>query len=196
MSRGIEVKTCSPCDRERTRKANAIRRQMLSKAERIQVRLKDRHKEKLQRRRLAEDRKLIRLQWEAFDDERKIVRKLENVGSRKGWSAWFGESNYKIATRMRTRFYNVFKQNIKSQAMLRLLGVGSVEDVWLHFERQFRDGMTRDNYGAHWEVDHIRPCDSFDLSTPYGISKCFHISNMQPLEVSLNRRKSCSIKHL
>ena len=49
--------------------------------------------------------------------------------------------------------------------------------------------MTRENYGEVWEVDHIRPICSFDLSDPEQVKACFHHSNLQPLFIEENRSK-------
>ena len=49
-----------------------------------------------------------------------------------------------------------------------------------HLERQFKEGMSWDNYGE-WHVDHIRPCASFDLSDEGQQKECFHWRNLQPL---------------
>ena len=45
---------------------------------------------------------------------------------------------------------------------------------------KFVDGMSWDNYGE-WEIDHIRPCASFDLTDVGEQLKCFHYTNLQPL---------------
>src|SRR5258708_6680707 len=53
---------------------------------------------------------------------------------------------------------------------------------WASLEIQFKPGMTWENYGRHgWHVDHIRPCNSFDLSDQTELRKCFHFTNLQPL---------------
>lgn len=57
---------------------------------------------------------------------------------------------------------------------------------------KLNNGMTWDNYGE-WEIDHIVPCASFDLSNPDDQLKCFHYTNLQPLWRSDNRRKSAVI---
>ncbi len=59
--------------------------------------------------------------------------------------------------------------------------------VWL--EIQFREGMSWDNHGD-WEIDHIRPCASFNLLEKDQQLICFHFSNLQPLWKSENRKKS------
>jgi hypothetical protein len=49
---------------------------------------------------------------------------------------------------------------------------------WLEF--QFVDGMSFDNFGE-WEIDHVKPCCSFDLSKQEHIDECFNWKNLQPL---------------
>ena len=56
-------------------------------------------------------------------------------------------------------------------------------------ESKFRDGMTWENYGPFWHVDHIRPWASFDLSDPSQQKLCFHWTNLQPLLATENLAK-------
>jgi len=44
-------------------------------------------------------------------------------------------------------------------------------------------------YGTQWELDHIIPCNSFDLENKEEQIICFHWTNMAPLESSLNSSK-------
>ena len=48
--------------------------------------------------------------------------------------------------------------------------------------------MNWDNYGE-WEVDHIKPCSSFNLLNEEERKECFHYSNLQPLWKGDNREK-------
>jgi hypothetical protein len=41
--------------------------------------------------------------------------------------------------------------------------------------------MNWDNHGIIWEIDHIKPCASFDLSDIEQQKQCFHYTNLQPL---------------
>ena len=74
-----------------------------------------------------------------------------------------------------------------------LLGC-SFEDFRQYLESLFLNGMNWENYGVHgWHIDHIIPCDSFDLSNPYQVKQCFHFSNLQPLWAKDNIIKSNKI---
>lgn len=60
----------------------------------------------------------------------------------------------------------------------------SFEELKNSLESKFRDGMTWENYGRYWHVDHIKP-----LSLCYSIEEAWNISNLQPLLASENLSK-------
>ncbi len=73
----------------------------------------------------------------------------------------------------------------------------SVKHVYQYIESQFTDGMSWDNYGKKgdnnergWEVDHRRPCKSFDLNDEEQKYMCFHWTNLQPMWGQENNSKS------
>lgn len=59
---------------------------------------------------------------------------------------------------------------------------------WLEF--QFDSNMTWDNYGSYWHIDHVVPCEVFDLKIARQQKICFHWTNLQPLEKKENIAKS------
>jgi hypothetical protein len=63
-----------------------------------------------------------------------------------------------------------------------------------HLEKQFVNGMTWQNYGKKWHVDHIRPQYEFNLTDPYceDFKKCWALSNLQPLWAHQNLIKGKS----
>lgn len=77
------------------------------------------------------------------------------------------------------------KASARTIALLRC----SISDLMLYLESRFMPGMTWENYGSVWEMDHIMPCALFDLTKPEHQRACFHFSNLQPLFVAQNRKK-------
>lgn len=99
------------------------------------------------------------------------------------------DENFRILGNLRHRINLALKMNFKAAKTRELLGC-SVSELWIHLETQFTDGMTKENYGQDgWEVDHIVPCDSFDLTNHEEQKKCFHFSNLQPLWKTENASK-------
>lgn len=92
---------------------------------------------------------------------------------------------------LRGRIHQALKKRdaYKSERTKELLGCPF---VWLeaYLEEQFVPGMTWENYGPVWHVDHIRPCASFDLRDPEQQKICFHWTNLQPLFAKDNLSKS------
>lgn len=62
-----------------------------------------------------------------------------------------------------------------------------------HLEKQFRDGMTWENHGKFWQIDHIIPISFFDLTDFTEQKLAFHYGNLQPLLVKENLSKNDSI---
>jgi len=96
--------------------------------------------------------------------------------------------NFKVANNLRRRINNSLKGLVKSKKTFQLLGC-NLEQLWIHLEKSFKPGMTKENYGK-WHIDHIRPCASFDLSKPEEQAKCFHYTNLQALWAQENQSKS------
>lgn len=71
-------------------------------------------------------------------------------------------------------------------------------DLMAHLERQFVNGMTWDNYGTHWHVDHIIPVASFKYESvdDEGFKACWAISNLRPLCAKENLSKRAKVLYL
>ena len=67
----------------------------------------------------------------------------------------------------------------------------SLEELKNHLERQFRPGMTWDNYGPYWHIDHKIPIAAFNFQKPEDIDfkRCWALANLQPLEATENQKK-------
>jgi hypothetical protein len=87
---------------------------------------------------------------------------------------------FKLRKVLRSRLLCALNGKMKAQSTFDLLGC-SIDDFKTHIENQLLPEMLWINFGEIWEIDHIIPCDSFDLTIKEEQQKCFHYSNMQPL---------------
>ena len=87
---------------------------------------------------------------------------------------------FKIKSNIRTRFYHSLKGTTKKSSVLFLLGC-EIDFFIKYISEKFLPEMTWENHGEIWEIDHILPCASFDLTLLEDQKKCFHYTNMQPL---------------
>jgi len=87
---------------------------------------------------------------------------------------------YKLKNILRSRFHDLLKKNKKETSVINLIGC-SIKEFKLYLEQQFLYEMNWENHGEIWEIDHIKPCSSFDLTKIEEQHKCFHYTNMQPL---------------
>lgn len=62
-----------------------------------------------------------------------------------------------------------------------------------YLEPQFKEGMTWENYGSVWHIDHIIPCCAYKLTDEKEQYKCFNYRNLQPLFGAENEIKGGKI---
>lgn len=112
---------------------------------------------------------------------------------------WYKIIQNRMACTLRCRIRIALKkskyenQAIQIDSTRNLLGC-SIKEFEKHLESKFIEGMSWENYGYRgWHVDHIIPCDSFDLTLPEAQKQCFHYSNMQPLWWKINLSKGNKI---
>lgn len=103
---------------------------------------------------------------EDYIDTRKIF--INNMYKRRYYKNWLTQKlrHYLKGELLSNRFKNVFGC---SHAELKR---------WI--ESQFRIRMNWGNHGQ-WHIDHIIPCNSFNLENSEEIEICFHYTNLQPL---------------
>lgn len=99
--------------------------------------------------------------------------------------------NYRLSCNLRTRLCQAIINNQKAGSAIADLGC-SVEELRYYLEQQFRPGMSWDNYGSEWHIDHIKPLCSFDLSDRDQFLKACHYKNLQPLWAEANYAKIAS----
>ena len=137
------------------------------------------NKEYKKKRRLAYYHKNKNEIW-----HKKMVNKHAN-------NMYHNNFDFKLKRILRTRLIHALNGRLKHKTTMELLGC-SVEELWNHLEKQFQPGMTKENHGL-WQIDHIKPCVSFDLSKPEEQKKCFHFSNLQPLWAEENLKKGAKV---
>jgi hypothetical protein len=70
-----------------------------------------------------------------------------------------------------------------------LIGCSS-DDLKLHLESTFKNGMSWENYGVHgWHIDHIIPCANFDQTSIEDQKICWNYKNLQALWAVDNLKK-------
>lgn len=99
---------------------------------------------------------------------------------------------YKLISNFRTAIYTVLKEsNVDKYGHYFDVLQYTPEELILHLEKQFTEGMTWENYGI-WHVDHKFPITSFDIQEmgDEEFMKCWCLDNLQPMWGEENIRKS------
>lgn len=124
----------------------------------------------------------------------KKERKLYRKQSRELYRTYYQnkrkeDTNYRLVSNLRRRLREALKGKRKELSSAKFLGC-SIKIFKQYLQHKFTKKMSWDNYGIYWEIDHITPCASFDLSKVLEQKKCFHYNNLQPLTIKDNRSKS------
>lgn len=102
--------------------------------------------------------------------------------------------------RIRLNFASLLRYHLKNKNRSKtfdLVGY-NVNELMSHLESMFRNGMTWENYGAYWHIDHVIPASYFKYSnsTEIQFKECWSLNNLQPLLVAENLKKSDSLIYL
>lgn len=132
---------------------------------------------------------------EVFLKREKAYRDKNRVGLRKWYNKnwkkrYYSEPQFRISHRLRTRLYELLRKAEHTESVSLKLDKASLV---AHIEKQFLPGMTWNNHGPVWHIDHIIPCSVFDLTIKEQREYCFSLINLRPLWAKENIRKSDSI---
>ncbi len=97
---------------------------------------------------------------------------------------------FRMLTNVRRNMALMVSGRMKPCHTIEAIGCSAAE-LMTHLERQFKPGMSRENYGE-WHVDHKRPLASFDLSDPEQFKTAWHYTNLQPLWAAENLAKGAT----
>lgn len=73
------------------------------------------------------------------------------------------------------------------------------DDLVVHIQKQFVPGMTWENYGRSWHLDHKVPVSWFDWTKTDLVAvvrECWALSNLQPLWAEDNIKKGNRYAHI
>jgi hypothetical protein len=103
------------------------------------------------------------------------------------------DHQFKLSYTLRSRLHIFFTKNniTKKNKTFDIVGC-TPQFLKEHMEKQFKDGMTWENYGFYgWHIDHIIPLSS--AKTDEELYKLCHYSNLQPLWANENLSKGSKI---
>ncbi len=95
----------------------------------------------------------------------------------------------RIAKNLSSRMRHALKGIVKKRKSLQIIGCNTWIEVFNHLNSKLKNGMTWENYGSYWHIDHIVPCAAFDLTIEQQQITCFHYTNLQPLTAQENFQK-------
>lgn len=103
--------------------------------------------------------------------------------------------NFKLRMQLRIRINDAIRSDQKAGSAVRDLGC-SIDFLRQYLEAQFQPEMSWDNHGKLWEIDHIRPLATFDLSVKKQFLKACHYMNLRPLLRSENLERRSEFKRV
>lgn len=123
------------------------------------------------------------------DKQRECVKK--SIAKRKK-----NDPGFKMQLNMRRRYRDIMKLTRNGGSTRHIDDLGcSTKEFNKIIEAKFTNGMTWDNYGTYWHLDHILPCAIFDHQDEKQRKQCWHWTNFQPLEAAKNMAKSDKIEN-
>jgi hypothetical protein len=126
------------------------------------------------------------------DNYEKIIKKVVTYEKNRLLS----DPAFRITHRLRTRLRQAIKaQGADKIKVSRYIGCSNqfLQD-W--FEFQFYDGMTFENHGGCWHIEHVKPIADFDMNNSEDIKECFNWKNLRPYRAEKNQSKGSKIKQV
>jgi len=126
---------------------------------------------------------------QARNERYKPIRNARNRERRKT------DIHYRLKCCIRNRMsYALKASGLTRKGKIKFIGMDMpTYKIWLGY--QFEKGMTWDNYGTYWHVDHVMPCDSFNFvgENDDDVNKCFNWKNTRPMVGIENIKKGSTI---
>lgn len=128
--------------------------------------------------------------WKTNNKEKRkeILSKYYNNNKEKIKST----ANYKLNDSISSGLRQSLNKNKAGHHWETIVGY-TIDQLKKHLEKQFKNGMTWENYGRYgWHIDHIIPVSAHNFQTPEDIDfkKCWSLKNLQPMWAKENIKKS------
>jgi hypothetical protein len=102
---------------------------------------------------------------------------------------------FRLSRIIRCRTNHVLKGRQKTGTSVDYLGC-DFDQLKLHLEAQFLPGMTWDNYGKLWHIDHRDPLANLALdATDADVRRLAHFTNLRPLWAEVNMSLGGKLRH-
>lgn len=95
----------------------------------------------------------------------------------------------KLEHNYRGLIHRALKDNYRSGKSHELLGC-SIESYKEYMMSLFKEGMTWENRGKVWQIDHITPIKNYDMKDYEQVKKAFNFRNTQALFKSEHKQKT------
>ena len=102
----------------------------------------------------------------------------------------------KLSHCVSSAIHSSLKKGTKGNRHWELLVSYTIDQLKQHLEKQFTEGMTWENYGRVWHIDHKIPIAVFNYEKPEDIDfrLCWSLKNLQPLSMLENIKKGARIE--
>ena len=127
--------------------------------------------------------------WRAKNPDK--MREMRKRADIKKTSTLKGKLNNCLSSSIR----HSLKKGIKAGRHWENLVGFTIGQLKVHLEKLFKPGMSWQNYGNFWEIDHRIPVAVFNFERPEDIDfrLCWNLKNLQPLCVRENRSKNAKL---
>lgn len=144
----------------------------------------------------ADRQKAVSKVWyESNREQREITKKAWNAANKDRTNELARKRRenpqYRLSAAISRGVYGWLRGAKAGRNTEKILGY-SMADLRIHLERQFLAGMSWENYGCAWHVDHILPIASFTFQSvdDAEFKQCWAITNLRPLWAKANISKS------
>lgn len=118
---------------------------------------------------------------------RQTHKELVNASSREYQNNCRKDPFVRLSKNLSKSIWECLKECKNNQRWLQFVTF-TFPELTRHLEKQFIDGMTWDNYGSYWHIDHVKPLSWFNLETEFKLA--WALENLQPLKAFENLSKN------